>query len=186
MSYTTTSTNNYKNLPPWTSTKSCCIPGSRIIKVYDDEHSKKGTEMTIKKYFESFTEDEIHFIDSFNRRLSAIERKKIIECTNRVYTGQIIRIMFDFEEPLFFECTDEHYIPMEIINDENQEEFYVGRANTLSPWTPIYRLENNKAVKQRHKGIVTYDVQEIEVYNLGLGGPGSFYVDVQTGLIHNF
>lgn len=183
---TTKSTGNYNNILKGSSTIpiGCCVPGNRIIKVYDDEETKKGEEMTMIRLSTIFHEDDEYFVDSFDQKLGEDVRKKIIHVTRRPYKNGMIRLVFDFENEIYFECTEDHKIPMII-----EDEFYLGKANTISPWTKLFFFEKGKIVQRKVKGVITYDTpKEIEVFNLALDSNNNrdcFYIDVQTNLIHH-
>lgn len=171
----------YKKYNTYTA---CCIPGDRTIKVFNDESTKKGEEITMIRLASIFHEEDEYFVDSFDAKVGADVRKKILHVTRRPYNNGMIRLVFDFENEIYFECTEDHKIPMEI-----EGEFYLGKASTISPWTKLYFLEGHKVVQRKVKGIITFDTpKEIEVFNLALDSNNNrdcFYIDIQTGLIHH-
>jgi len=159
-----------------------CVPGYRKIKVYETAESKRCVgDITFKDLFENFKH---YYVDSFIHKLEVAAKKKIINCTHRKFTGVMVRVMFDFEGEEYFECTEDHLIPMEI-----DDETYIGKSNTITPFMKVYRFKNGGVVKERVKAIVTYSVEDFDVYNLELETPSKqddlFYVDAITGLVHH-
>jgi len=169
----------YKNIY-----NACCIPGDRTITIFRDEETKKGEEITMIRFASIFHEDEEYFVDSFDQKVGVDVRKKVLHATRRPYNNGMIRLVFDFENEIYFECTEDHKIPMEI-----EGEFYLGKANTISPWTKLFFMEGKKVVLKKVKGVITFDTtKEIEVFNLALESNNNrdcYYIDKQTNLIHH-
>ena len=164
--------------------KGCSVSANSLIKVYPTAESKIGKESKIKDFFHAFDSHEQYFIDSFTPRVLEIDRKKIVNVTTNIYSGSMIRLIMDFEEEISFLCTEEHKLPL-----ENDEGYYVGKANSMSIWSLCYFYEKGKVVKHRVKAIADFEVKDLEVFNLVLETESrysdGFFIDQSTNLIHH-
>jgi len=162
----------------------CCVTGESLIKIYPSKEAKQGKEISIKEFFHTFDSNEEYFIDSFTPRVLQMDRKKIINPISNMYSGGMIRFIMDIENEISLLCTEDHKFPMEI-----DGEYFVGKANQCSVWTLFHFFDKGKTIKQKVKAIVTFDVENLEVFNLAIEGESrysdGFYIDQATGLIHH-
>lgn len=159
----------------------CCVPGNRKINIYDKESSKRGELITLEDLEKNFREC---FTDSINNKIEQQSRKKIAKVTKAKFTGFMFRFVFDFENEIYFECTDSHELPIFYEN----EEMFIGYPENLCLDAKLFQFVNGEVVKVQPKAIITYQVKDVDVYNLVLESEsnreGKYYIDAETGIIH--
>lgn len=87
-----------------------CIPGDRLIKVYDTDSWKNIMYKSIKDLYEEFHEDCRYYIDSFSSDLTDKNIKLIKNVITRKFSGKMLT--FEFENSKKFVCTEDHLIPI--------------------------------------------------------------------------
>ena len=107
-----------------------CIPGNRVIKVYDENNNI--TYIEIKELYKLFANSSsTHFIDSFTSDLLNTNIKQIKDVTHRIYSGKMLT--FTFSNGKTFKCTEDHLIPI-----KRNNTLQLVRAKEISEEDEVY------------------------------------------------